>query len=337
MESLFHFIHDAHSLLIVGCLIIAIIILGKSADILVEAAVSLSKKLSIPTVIVGATILSLGTTTPEVVVSVMAAFRGNPGLAMGNAVGSIICDTGLILGLACVIGPLHVDRKAIEWTAWFQLIAGGLLILVCVPFGNLSSIFSLGGSMPQWAGWVFLALLVAYMVFSIFSAKSSSQESEPEEDEDPTTLILGKLFICLVFVILSSELLIHSATELATRMSIPDSVIAATLVAFGTSLPELITALTALKKKQSELAVGNIIGADILNVLFVAGAAATVTPEGLAAPGHFFYLVFPAMMVILCVFRWATYQSKPVMPKFAGWLLLGLYAFITISSFLVTS
>lgn len=316
-------------------LAIAIAILGKSADVLVEAAVELSKKLGIPTVIVGATILSLGTTTPEAVVSVMAAIRGNPGLAMGNAAGSIICDTGLILGIAAIIGPLKIDFAAINKTAWIQLACGVALALFCLPFGNIGSVFTTGGNLSQSSGWIFIVGLIIYMAYTIRAAQNSTVEPQQEEEGTfhSTFFLIGKILLCLVFVILSSELLIHCATELAKRMSIPDSVIAATLVAFGTSLPELITALMALKRHQSELAVGNIIGADILNVLFVAGAAASVTPGGLDAPGHFFTMVFPSMIAILVCFRILTYFSKPVMPRWGGFILVAFYVIITVLSF----
>lgn len=287
-----------------GVIILSILILGKSADSLVDGAVTVSIRTGMPRVIVGATIVSIGTTFPEAVVSVLAAFQGAPDLALGNAVGSIICDTGLILGLACTISPLPLNREVVNRQGWVQFGAGLLLVALCVPFSNIQSVGESGGVLPQWAGFLFLVLLAVYILWSIRLARTAEVEEEAEEDSDKSTgVLLAMMAIAAAFVGVSSMGLIDGTIVVAKEFNVPQGVIAATIVAFGTSLPELVTSLAAVKRGQGELAVGNIIGADILNVLFVAGAAAAVTPAGLNADKIFFAFQFPAMILILILFR----------------------------------
>ena len=150
---------------------ISLAVLGKGADILVDEAVSLSYKWGVPKMLIGATIVSLGTTLPEVTVSVVSALQGSPDLAMGNAVGSIICDTGLILGIAALINPLPFKKEVVRRQSWIQFAAGVLLVLVAFVFGNGFNSFSNGGNIPQFMGWVFLVILVFYIFNTIRLSK----------------------------------------------------------------------------------------------------------------------------------------------------------------------
>lgn len=298
--------------------------LSRGADILVDEAVSLSVHWGVPKLIIGATIVSLGTTLPEATVSVLAAVNGNPDLALGNAVGSIIADTGLIIGIAAMIGVLPVDKNTIDKQGRIQFLAGILLTVVSLPFFSKAE----GGVIHQWMGWVFLVFLAAYIYISIRWSRTLSSEGGQvfEEEEKPVYMQLFKLLLGVAIVILSSKVLIPAVEITAIRAGIPQSVIAATLVAFGTSLPELITAVTAVRKGHGELAVGNIIGADVLNVLFVVGSAAAVTSEGLRVPPDFYKLQFPAMMIILSAFRIFAKNKKGTITTNEGIFLAGIYA-----------
>jgi cation:H+ antiporter len=328
--------------ILAGLIGLCLALLAKGADWLVEEAVTLSERSGIPKVIVGATVVSLGTTTPEAVVSVLAAFQGRPGLALGNAVGSIICDTGLILGLACLISPLPLDRRIVNRQGWIQFGCGVLLVVACLPLGSLGTVFMAGGQLPRWIGFAFLLLLVVYLYKSV---KWSSEGDLPSADlvrlgelEERTAgvsipIVVLKLIVAVVGVVASSWVLIPAVSEAAVRLSVPESIIAATLVAFGTSLPELVTAVTAAYRGHGELAVGNIVGADILNVLFVAGAAAAATAGGLVAPAHFFTLYFPSMLAILVVFRVGIFLSGDRLKRPFGAVLLGTYVLVSILSY----
>lgn len=321
-------------LILIAIVAASLYLLGKGADILVDEAVVLSTRWGIPKMVIGATIVSLGTTVPEVTVSVMSALKGSAGMAMGNAIGSVICDTGLILGVSALIKPLPFNKKDINFQGWIQLAAGVLIVIVSFVFGGGTKAFSEGGRVPQFMGFVFLALLVVYTVALIKGAKGTSEEEGGEDTGESMLIIVLKLILGVLLVIISSKVLIPAVQELALRFNIPQTVIAATLVAFGTSLPELITGITAAKKGHGDLAIGNVIGADILNVLFVIGASAAVTPGGLTVDPRFFYLLFPAMLFVLAVFRGSAILSKNSLKRPVGAVLLAAYLAVTILSYI---
>jgi len=312
-----------------------IFILGYGANLMVDQAVALSRMWGIPRGIVGATVVSLGTTFPEAAVSVSAAVQGEPGIALGNAVGSIICDTGLILGIANCMAPLALERHVVGRQGWLQLGAGVLLVLACFPWAAPHTVFTAGGHLPRAMGFFFLVLLGFYIVLSIRWAREADACAVCDEAEGDTTAprALLKLAAGAILVAGSSHFLIPMVRETALRLSVPESIIGATLVAFGTSLPELVTAVTAVRKGHGELAVGNVLGADILNVLFVAGTAAAVTQGGLMAPPHFFQILFPAMLAVLFVFRIGVIASGTHLKRQFGLVLLTVYLMVMVISY----
>ncbi|MHC4875794.1 MAG: calcium/sodium antiporter [Planctomycetota bacterium] len=334
---------------LLGIVAVSLLALSKFADLVVDYAVVLSERSGVPKVVIGATVVSLGTTAPEVAVSVLAAFQGEPGLAMGNAVGSIICDTGLILGVACLIRPLSIPWDIANRQGWIQLFAGVLLVAFSIPWSSPAAAFESGyvGAFPQWAGFLFLVLLAIYLWVSIAWTRSAASATEvdiapppnsttelvdatshdDEEDEvsGANSAIVVKLILSIVGVLVSANVLIPAVTILARRVNIPESVLAATLVAFGTSLPELVTAVNAARRGHGDLAVGNIIGADILNALFVAGAAAAVTRGGLEVAESFYRVTFPAMIFVLVVFRVGIYACRTELSRRFGTVLLAAY------------
>lgn len=338
MEETVHaFFEDCSSPVLFGIIAATLAVLGKSADWLVGEAVVLSERSGLPKVVIGATIVSMGTTSPEAVVSVLAALQGNPGLALGNAVGSIICDTGLILGLACLIGPLPLLRSVVNRQGWIQLGAGVLLVLACLPYTRPQDLFTSGSTLPQFAGVAFVVLLVAYLGLSVRWARQQGGEVSLEEFEEdvraPVAYVVGKLIVAIALVVASSWVLIPAVEVAAERLKVPSGVIAATLVAFGTSLPELVTAVTASWRGHGDLAVGNVVGADILNVLFVAGVAAAVTPGGLGVSPDFFRVLFPAMLVVLVTFRLGITFSGDHLRRSFGAVLLAVYLITLVLSY----
>jgi cation:H+ antiporter len=322
-----------------GLIIVAsIALLIWAAEWLVRDAVAISERSGVPKVVIGATVVSLGTTAPEVTVSVMAAVNGHPELAMGNAVGSIICDTGLVLGVACLIRPLPLPRKIVNRQGWVQFAAGLLLILASWPWSNPTSIFSGGmGQLSQIWGFAFLFLLVAYLWISYRWAKELPNGNKLKELETdvslPMWLILSKLCIAIAAVVFSSAVLIDAVIVVAEHFKISPGIIGGTVVAFGTSLPELITAITAARHGHGDLAVGNVIGADVLNALFVAGAAAAVTSGGLPVTAQFFRWMFPFMFALLFVFRVGIFFSGNELKRSFGIILLGLYVVYLVTLF----
>lgn len=332
------FISGLPLLFLFAIIAVSLYTLSKGADILVDEAVALSEEMGISKMIIGATIVSLGTTLPEATVSIMAALSGNPDLSLGNAVGSIICNTGLILGISAVLRPLPLPKKIINKQGRIKFGTGILLILVTIPYKSLNKMFTEGGHISQEMGFIFVGLLIIYIYLSIKWAKEDNETVSTDIKEIETSSKLStflKLFLGIFIVIISSKILIPTVQETALRMNVPNSVIAATLVAFGTSLPELVTAITATLKGHGELAVGNVIGADILNVLFVIGSAASFSKTGLYATPKFFTLYFPAMILVLGVFRIGSLLSKGYMKRFFGFTLLSVYILVSIFSYIM--
>ncbi|MBC2703173.1 calcium/sodium antiporter [Desulfobacula sp.] len=314
--------------LLLGVIVVCILLLSKGADWMVDGVVNLAQRTGVPKIVIGATLISLGTTAPEAFVSVMAAFMGNPGLALGNGVGSIIADTGLIFGLTCILAAsVPANKFILNRTGWVQV--GSATLLVAIALALL--FFSSGPPvLGRSFGIFFLILLAIYMYATYMWAKSGKLELEEGDNNDNNDELIG-IFQCwvmliggLALVILGARVLVPCASEIAMRFGVPDDVIAATMVAFGTSLPELMTAISAIKKGHPEITVGNIVGADVLNCLFVIGAAATAKP--LVIPENFFFFHFPAMLIILWSFRVFISMNKDgVFKRWQGVYLVGVY------------
>jgi len=334
------FVVDLSTPFLLGVIVICIAILSKGADWMIDGVVHLAERTGLSKIVIGATIISLGTTMPEAFVSVMAAFMGNPGLALGNGVGSIIADTGLIFGLTCILATVPVNRYILNRTGWVQVGSATLLVII-----SMMSLVTAGGGEPmlhRWVGVFFLILLATYMyVTYLWSQQANSlmavtEFSEAQEAGEADLMSIGLSWTCLVgglvLVVGGARVLVPSASQIAFRIGVPDDVIAATLVALGTSLPELMTAITAIRKGHPEITVGNIVGADVLNCLFVIGAAAASRP--LAIPQNFFYFHFPAMLIILFSFRaFISMNKEGVFRRWQGFWLLGIYSVYVIMQY----
>jgi cation:H+ antiporter len=319
-------VHKVPTLGLVGIIAVCVLLLSKGADWLIDGIVHLARRTGLPRIVISATIVSLGTTTPEAVVSVMAAWMGNPGLALGNGVGSIIADTGLIFGLTAMLTVVPINRYILNRTGWVQVGAASLLVLV-----SLISLLVMQGDpvLQRWLGALFLLLLGGYMFMTYRWARTGAHlagEGEREDESEPLSLLMSWLMIVggLLCVVVAARFLVPSAAEIAFRIGVPEDVVAATMVALGTSLPELMTAIAAIRKGHPEIMVGNVIGADVLNCLFVIGASAAARP--LAVPPNFFYFHFPAMILILYSFRFFIAVDKD--NRFRRWQgawLFGVY------------
>jgi len=307
-------------------IVVCILLLSKGADWMIDGVVHLARRTGLPRIVIGATIISLGTTMPEAVVSVMAAWMGNPGLALGNGVGSIIADTGLIFGLTCVLTRVPVNRFILNRTGWVQVGAATLLVAIALIVLGMTDGQPI---LQRWVGGLFLVLLAGYMYVTYVWAKQGASDAAHGEKADDSELVgLGKCWLMLLgglfLVVAGARILVPSAAEIAYRMGVPDDVIAATMVALGTSLPELMTAITSVRKGHPEIMVGNVVGADVLNCLFVIGAAAVARP--LAVPPNFYVFHFPAMLLILYPFRAFIFMNQDGhLRKWQGAWLLGIY------------
>ena len=338
-----NFLGNSNIIIILIILIVSLFVLSKSADILVDNAVKLSKIWGLPEIIIGATIVSVGTTLPELSASVTSALQGNGSFALGNALGSIITNTSLIIGIGALYGKIPVDRKSSQKLS-ILILAVFLLILPTMPYkinGN-------AGLIPQWMGFVFLILIPVYLFFLVNQEKKErknkrksdhiiekvnekvngiTKEIVQEKTKSNITIIILQLFFAALIIALSASSLVATAQVLAIRIGIPDVIIASTLVAFGTSVPELSTCISAAKRKHGGLAIGNIMGANILNIIMVVGTAVALTPGGIEVSQEFYSINFIALGIIVAVFGYFAYNSKfDEISKKEGVFLIAIYS-----------
>jgi cation:H+ antiporter len=300
---------------------VAFAILAKSADVFVDSSVALAEKLSIPKLVIGIVLVSVATTMPELTVSLMAALRGLPEMALGNAIGSVICNTGLALALAGMVAaaPIAIMPGVLK-TAGLFLVAVELLAFVFVaPDMTLGRV----------EGLVLGALFAGYLAV-LFHQHRTGKLKDGIEDEVDTEMVgmpackVAFLFaLGLAGILVAGRFIVVSATSVAQWAGIPESVISLSLVAFGTSVPEVATCVSAARKGHGDIAVGNILGANIMNICWVAGASATANPLTLGA--REVYFMFPAMFVVVGVMLLLVRRGYR-MTKAKALALLVLYA-----------
>ncbi len=247
-------------LLALGLLIVGIIFVVKGGDVFVDAASWMAKAAGIPPFIVGATIVSLATTMPEMIVSCLAASEGKTEMAIGNAIGSVTANTALIMALAFLFMNVVIDRKK----QWIQC----MLMILCSAvlfFGSVE------GYLASWASIVLIVIFIMFLVLNLFEAKRNQDEIETSVVKDKKTIVknMALFVVGAAAIVIGSQCLVKGGSDLALLMGVSQRIIAITLVAVGTSLPELVTTLTAIKKKESALSVGNIIGANILDLSLI--------------------------------------------------------------------
>lgn len=258
-------------------LIIGFLLLVKGADYFVDGAASIATKLRIPSFVIGLTIVAFGTSAPELAVSLSAALKGSNDIAIGNVVGSNIFNTLVVLGASAAITPIAVEKGIIKKDF-------PLCILVSVLLGLLSLDMFLFQSSSMTIGRIDgITLLLVFIYFMYTTVKSGmKQRSETEETEDKQSPSLWKsIFICLVGlagIIIGGDLSVDGAKEIARAFGLSEAFIGLTIVAFGTSLPELVTSIIAAKKGENDIAVGNVVGSNIFNILLILGLSATILP-----------------------------------------------------------
>ena len=326
---MFDFIPSEYFLLAFG-----LILLIKGGDWFVDAASGIAKRFKLPELLIGATVVSIGTTLPEVMTSAMGAAGGAGDIAYGNAIGSIICNTALIAAITIAIKPARVNRKTLIFPVCFFFGAAAFYVLVAYLTGKFS----------LWTGIVLLCGFVAYMIINVVNMKKNPEEEEhkeeklasPELAEDkPSNAAFVKDVIMLIVgaavIAVGAYLLVENATAIAEQLGVPDSVIGLTVVAIGTSLPELVTAITSLVKGHGSLSLGNIIGANIFNLVLVSGAAVTINPfsvpqnSTLFGMNASFVFELPVMLGVMALMTLpAIFFGK--LKRWQGLALLAIYA-----------
>ena len=323
--------------------ILGLILLIKGGDWFVDGSVELAHRLHVPELIIGATVVSIGTTLPEVLVSATGAIEGHGGIAYGNAIGSVICNTALISALTFAIRPCRVDRETFKVPVIFFFIAAAFY----------AGTAYISGHFARWTGIVLLCIFAAYMAYTVWDgrrqARPGGEETEsPEEaekaDEEkkdvPMWQSILKLVIGAACIAVGANLLVDNGTIIATEMGVPDSVISLTFVELGSSLPELATAITALVKGHSALSLGNIVGANLFNLVLVSGLATTIKPFYVKDLGRNFINGTPVSLmvdipVMLFVMAFMTLPAlkRGKLTRTQGIILLAVYAAFCVFQF----
>lgn len=300
-----------------------LVFLIKGGDWFVDGSVGLSKRLRVPELLIGATVVSIGTTLPEVMVSATSAVKGHSEIAYGNAIGSIICNTALIAAITVAVKPSGINKKALRMPVAFFFAVAVFYALNAYLFGFFSRI----------SGIVLLVCFAAYMLFSIRSAKEKSTPEGEEQTGRKGTMISDILWLIVgaALIAVGARLLVDNGTVIARELGVPESVIGLTFVALGTSLPELVTAVTALTKGHGALSLGNIIGANIFNLVLVSGISVTLSPfsvpesSKIAGMNSSFLLDIPVMFGVMLILTLPA-LIKGRLYRAQGVLLLLIYA-----------
>ena len=302
--------------------IVGLLFLIKGGDWFVDGASALARRFHLPELLIGATVVSIGTTLPEVMVSTMSALSGHGEIAYGNAIGSVICNAALIAAITIAVRPGKVDPKTLKMPVLFFFAAAAIYCVAAYGFGKFTR--------PM--GFIMLAMFVAYMVANVMQMKNAPAEQHEDEEEPmsmPKMLVL--LVAGAVLIAVGANLLVDNGTLIAQALGVPESVIALTFVALGTSLPELVTAITSLIKGHSDLSLGNVVGANVFNLVLVSGVSVTLAPFTVPQSATIFgmnsslVLELPVMLAVMVLLT-APALLKGKLSRAQGVALLVIYA-----------
>lgn len=294
-------------------LVIGFVLLIKGADFFVEGSSSVAKMLKVPSIIIGLTIVAMGTSLPECAVSITASMTNNNALAVSNAVGSNIFNLMVVCGFCALFNPLVVSKDTLKKEFPFSMICA-ILLLVC---GYLAM------ELGRLDGVILLVLFIAFLVWMVKSALKARANASDEEYE------VLPVWKCIIFIIggivaikFGGDFVVDGASTIAAKMGLSQNLIGLTIVACGTSLPELVTSVVAAKKNELDMALGNVIGSNIFNILFVLGVAATISPIAFIMENVIDIVILIVMSAIVWVFGW----TKQKLTKTEGIIMLVMYA-----------
>ena len=314
---------------------LGLVLLIKGGDWFVDGATGIAERFHVPEIIIGATVVSIGTTLPEVMVSATSALTGHGEIAYGNAIGSIICNTALIAAITVAVRPGPVDTKSLKTPVLFFFLSAAVYCLNAYISGYFSRVL----------GIVLLAIFVLYLYVTVrqgFRSSAPEEEAEAEELEKAKEISMGKAIVLLVvgaaLIAVGADLLVDNGTLIAQALGVPESVIALTFVALGTSLPELVTAITSLAKGHGALSLGNVIGANIFNLVLVSGVSTTLAPfhipqsSTIGGMNASLVLDIPLMLFVMAFLCLPALATKKL-SRYQGIVLLAIYAAFCVIQF----
>ncbi len=295
-------------------LIVGFVLLMKGADIFVDGSSSLADRLGIPQIVIGLTIVAFGTSAPEAAISITAGIKGSADLAVSNVIGSNIMNVLLILGISSIITPLAIQKNTLRYEIPFV----GVITVLLLGLGIW------GNSVGRLDGIVLLVLMALFMVYLVYISKNNKDAANDETEIKKMPVWKMILFIVLggVGIVGGSQLTVNAATKIAEFFGMSERLIGLTIVAFGTSLPELITSVTAAIKKNADIAIGNIVGSNIFNILFVLGVTAVITPVAYIND----FIADNIMAIITMVLLFVCVLPKKKLTRTGGIIMLASYA-----------
>ena len=304
---------------------LGLVLLIKGGDWFVDGATGIARRFRLPDIIVGATVVSIGTTLPEVMVSTTGALLGQGAMAYGNAIGSIICNTALIAAISVTCNPGPVNVKTMKMPVFFFFTSAAVYCLAAYGLGTF----------PRWLGIIMLAIFVVYLIANVRQGLRYPEETAEEAESATASRSLAMDLVLLVIgaalIAYGANLLVEHGTIIAQKLGVPETVIALTFVALGTSLPELITTITSLKKGHASLGIGNVIGANVFNLVLVSGMAVTIAPfdvpvgKLLLGQNASLVLDIPLMLLVMLLLT-VPALTKKRLSRWQGITLLCIYA-----------
>ena len=291
-------------------LVIGIIVVIKSADWLTSGAVGLAERIGVPQIIIGLTIVAMGTSMPEFFVSLMSAINGTPDLAVGNIVGSNIFNALLIVGCAAIVAPIAIQRTTVKKDIPVAVFAS-LLLMGMTLDGHISRIDAA----------ILFGVFIAYIGITLRGAKTEDDTADEEKKPMPVLKAVMLVVVGLAGLVIGSDVFVDNATSIAHTMGISDAVIGLTIVAGGTSLPELATSVVAAKKGNSGIAIGNVLGSNVFNILMILGITGLITPMTISG----ITVIDLAMMVISMILLWLFSFTKYRIERWEGVVLTAIF------------
>lgn len=321
--SLLGFIQNAtgNNVVITVILSVLLVVLGfvlliKGADMFVDGASKVAQKLKVPLIVIGLTIVAFGTSAPEAAISITSACKNEAGIAVGNVIGSNIMNILVILGISALFAAVPVKKTTFKYEIPFTIVIS--IVLLLLGLDNEITLFDAIILI------VFFAAFFAYLIFLSKKGDSSSDEVEPLTEKDTVPKMILFIIIGLLAIVLGSDFTVTGASEIAALLNVDSRIIGLTIVAFGTSLPELVTSVTAAKKGCTDIAIGNIIGSNIFNILFVVGLSGLVSPSPIAFRPDFIIDGIIAIASVILLFILVAKNKK--LGKGSGIIMLSCYA-----------
>jgi cation:H+ antiporter len=313
------------TLLNIFFIIIGVTLVIWGADRLTDGAASLARGLHVPEIVIGLTILAAGTSAPELFVSLVSALKGTPDLAVGNVIGSNIFNAMLIVGCSAAVAPMAISHSTVRKDIPFALVASVLLFLLC--FDDMDSPHLWGNEISRSDGMILLVVFAAFMIYTFNKARKDGMMPDEDDDDEEKKPLDKKMVwknvlwmvVGLVCLIYGSNLFVDAASYVAYRFGVRQSVVGLTIVAGGTSLPELATSVMAARKGQSALAIGNAIGSNVFNILLILGTTAVICPMRIMGIN----IIDLSMMIISMGLLWLFAYTKYMVSRREGFLLIG--------------